>query len=84
MSYISDNFHKWKPEIHHYSNGRKAVEYITEEDGYPESVCIATINLPDEHIEDDEVIIKNYSETEGYISVYAKGWSYRTRAIHCL
>jgi hypothetical protein len=25
----------------------------------------ATVNVPDEHIEPDEVIIKNYSENEG-------------------
>jgi len=33
--------------------------------GYMETACIATINLPDEDLEADEVIIKDYSENEG-------------------
>lgn len=72
MSYITENFHKWTPAVHTYSNGRKAVEYTTEEDGYPESACIATINLPDEDIEADEVIIKDYSENEGIYEMMLK------------
>ncbi len=66
MSYITDNFHKWKPHIARYQdNNRIAIEYISFEEGYPERECIATINLPEEHLEDDEVIIKTYSKGEG-------------------
>lgn len=66
MSYITENFHKWTPEIAQYAeNDRIAIQYITEEDGYPEYACTATINLPKEHLEPGEVIIKNYSENEG-------------------
>ena len=64
-NYITENFHKWRPEVHQYPNGRLAVEYITEEDGYPESACIATINLPEEDIPYGYVIVKDYSENQG-------------------
>ncbi len=46
-----------------YANGRKAIRILDAEDGSP--VMTATVNVPDEHIEPDEVIIKNYSENEG-------------------
>ena len=46
-----------------YANGRKAIRILDAEDGIP--VMTATVNVPDEHIEPDEVIIKNYSENEG-------------------
>jgi hypothetical protein len=46
-----------------YANGRKAIRILDAEDGLP--VMTATVNVPDEHIEPDEVIIKNYSENEG-------------------
>jgi hypothetical protein len=72
MSWIHDNFHKFVPKIRHYSNGRPAVEYLMLSDepelaemGYMESACVATLNLPDEDLEADEVIIKDYSENQG-------------------
>jgi len=72
MSYISENFHKFVPVFGKYSNGRIALSYNELSDdpelaemGYMETACIATINLPDEDLETDEVIIKNYSECEG-------------------
>ena len=67
MSYISDNFHKFVPKFGKYSNGRIALEYlvIDEEMQMLVPACTATINLPYIKLEDDEVIIKNYSEGEG-------------------
>ena len=46
-----------------YANGRRAIRILDAEDGSP--VMTATVNVPDEPIEPDEVIIKNYSENEG-------------------
>jgi hypothetical protein len=46
-----------------YANGRKAIRIVDVEDGSP--IMTATVNLPDVHLEEDEVIIKNYSENEG-------------------
>lgn len=50
-----------------YSNGRTAMELVDATDGEP--VCTATVNIPETHIEKDEVIIKNYSENEGILDV---------------
>ena len=47
------------------SNGRTALELIDVEDGSP--VMVATVNVPDAHLEPDEMIIKNYSENEGVL-----------------
>ena len=46
-----------------YANGRKAIRILDAEDGSP--VMTATVNVPEAHLEPDEVIIKNYSENEG-------------------
>jgi hypothetical protein len=53
-----------------YSNGRTAIELIDCEDGFP--LMTATVNLPDAEIQDDEVIIKNYSENEGVLEFLIK------------
>jgi len=47
------------------SNGRTALELIDVEDGSP--VMTATVNIPDAHLEPDEMVIKNYSENEGVL-----------------
>ena len=48
-----------------YTNGRTAIQLIDKEDGCP--VMIATVNIPEEILEKDEVIIKDYSENEGML-----------------
>lgn len=66
MNYTQKNFHKWTPKIESYSNGRIAIQYYSYEGEYgPEQECVATINLPDQPLEKNEVIIKIYSENEG-------------------
>ena len=50
-----------------YANGRNAIELVDLYDG--QRVAIATVNLPDVDLADDEVIIRNYSETEGVLEV---------------
>ena len=45
------------------NNDRTAIE-LTEL-GTGEPVAIATVNIPEENIEADEVIIKSYSENQG-------------------
>jgi hypothetical protein len=55
-----------------YINGRTALQLIDVNDGM--QVAMATVNIPEEKIEEDEVIIKNYSENEGlFMELYAKG-----------
>ena len=48
-------------------NGRKAITLIDQEDGMP--FCTATINVPEIPLQDDEVIIKNYSENAGILEL---------------
>jgi len=46
-----------------YPNKRTALQLIDSEDGSP--VATATVNFPDEPLNNDEVLIKDYSENEG-------------------
>lgn len=48
-----------------YGNGRPALTLVDAIDFEP--VCVATINLPDTHLEENETIIKDYSENEGVL-----------------
>ena len=48
-----------------YSNNRTALELIDVEDGIP--YAIATVNLPDVLLQENEVLIKSYSENEGML-----------------
>ncbi len=54
-------------KVEYQNNGRAALEIIDESEGYPESVAIPTVNLPNEGIGHDEVFIKNWSENEGVL-----------------
>jgi hypothetical protein len=49
------------------NNGRTAITLIDENDGSP--ITTATINLPNVSLNDDEVIIKDYSENEGILNI---------------
>ena len=51
-------------------NGRTSLELIDVHDG--ELVMVATVNLTDERINEDELIIKNYSENEGVLESLQK------------
>lgn len=53
-----------------YQNGRTAIELNDSSTGEP--VAVATVNLPNEKIADDEVIIKNWSENEGMLATLEK------------
>jgi hypothetical protein len=48
-----------------YGNGRTALEFLDPEDGCP--IVVASVNLPDIHMEADEVAVKNYSENQGIL-----------------
>lgn len=52
---------RWK----NYNNRRRALEIIDAEDGCP--VMVATVNIPEVPLAENEVIIKNYSENEGVL-----------------
>tara|TARA_R110002126_G_scaffold263105_2_gene406115 strand:+ start:202 stop:510 length:309 start_codon:yes stop_codon:yes gene_type:complete len=48
-----------------YKNNRRSINLTDMEDGTP--VLTASINIPMEELDNDEVIIKNYSENEGIL-----------------
>lgn len=48
-----------------YSNGRPALELLDAEDDLP--FAVATVNLPDVLLGDNEVLVKDYSENEGML-----------------
>lgn len=50
--------------IKEYANGRTAICLFTE-NGEP--YMVATVNMPEIKLDDDEVIIKNYSENTGIL-----------------
>lgn len=53
-----------------YGNGRTAIQLVDKEDGAP--VCVATVNIPEAKLEEGEVIIKDYSENKGILSVLVR------------
>src|SRR5690554_2776075 len=46
-----------------YANGRIAIQLIDANDYCP--VATATVNIPEHHLNDDEIIVKGYSENKG-------------------
>jgi len=56
-----------KLEFSEYKNGRTAIIAVDAKDPSGAPVCVATVNIPGEDIEKDEVIIKDYSENEGVL-----------------
>lgn len=49
-----------------YENGRRALRLLDSETG--EQICVATVNVPQEFLEDDCAFIKNYSENAGMLN----------------
>lgn len=83
-SFTTVKFKRWIcfVEMGTYPNDRKAIELINAKNGEP--VLVATINVPEISIDEDEVIIKNYSENEGVLEalIIAKVISCPVRIIH--
>ena len=65
-------FKKWNCRLvwHRYGNNRRALELVDVVDGSP--VVMATVNLPDEKLDPDEVFIKDYSENDGLLDALMK------------
>ena len=62
---MKHNGNELRIETSTYANGRHAIKLYDEEDGMP--YATASINMPAEDLEDDEVIIKDYSENAGIL-----------------
>lgn len=61
-------FKNWlcNASVHYYSNERAAIVLTDVEDGG--QVATATVNIPEEKIEKDEIIVKDYSENKGMLN----------------
>lgn len=61
------------PEFGRYANGRLAISMLDPEDGSP--VCTLTTNLPDQHLNEGEVFIKDWAENAPIVEALLKeGW----------
>lgn len=59
--------------IRKYSNGRSAIELMEMDPAYgPTPYMTATVNIPNVLLQDNEVLIKDYSENEGITNFLAK------------
>lgn len=58
-------FKQWLCDVEQssYKNGRMALVLNDAEDGV--RIAIATVNIPNEQLDDDEVFIKDYAENAG-------------------
>ena len=61
-------YKEWNVTIYkgRYSNGRVALELIDADDG--EGIATATVNIPEESLNEGEAFIKDYSENEGMLA----------------
>ena len=62
-------FQKWNCNLtfSKYLNDRTAIMLIDADDGSP--VAIASVNLPETAMDDDEIAIKDYSENDGILEI---------------
>ena len=49
-----------------YRNGAKAISLVSVIDGSP--VAVATVNVEDYPLQDDQILVKDYSENAGMVS----------------
>ena len=56
--------------LHKYENGRTAIQLNDATDGHP--YAVASVNMPDVLLDDNEVLIKDYSENLGILDFLIK------------
>lgn len=62
-----------RPEFARYANGRLAIKMVDAEDGSPWATL--TVNMPDDHLADGEVFIKDWAENEEMVlALIDAGW----------
>lgn len=57
-------------QVKQYSNGRPAIVLLDFEDGSP--YAVATVNLPELNLEDNQTFVKSYSENAGMLDFLVK------------
>ena len=65
MIVVSFSDYKCIVQYAKYFNGRMAIQLIDFDDGSP--IATASVNLPDVHMETDEIAIKDYNENKGVL-----------------
>lgn len=65
-------FHHWLCDIQYltYPNGRTAIQLVDAEDQSP--IAVATVNIPEAPLKENQVLIKDYSENQGILDVLVK------------
>lgn len=70
------NFKSWNCFLslgYYGAGGRLAIQLISDEENsdkgvmYGEPIAVATVNIPEIPLKENEIIIKNYSENEGML-----------------
>lgn len=67
------------------AGGRLAIKLLSDEENadkgvyYGEPIAVATVNIPEIELKDNEIIIKNYSENEGMLETL-KNFGFITEA----
>lgn len=64
MTTVQTPFGLARVTIHHYRNGRPAIVLDDAETGEP--ICVASINIPEFPVADGFVLLKGWSENEGF------------------
>ena len=61
-------FKQWdcKINVRQYGNGRTALQLVDAKTSEP--IATATVNVPDAILEDNEILIKDYSENTGMLN----------------
>ncbi len=63
---------------HYGANGRLAIQLLSDEENadkgvyYGEPITVATVNIPEVPLKENEVIIKDYSENKGILETLQK------------
>jgi hypothetical protein len=68
--------------FHKYNNGRPAI--ILEDLTDLSTVAVASVNIPDELLEEDEIAIKDYSENEGMLECLVNAGVVSQPTRHCM
>ena len=65
-------FMRWecRVELNCYQNGRRSIHLVDKETGAP--IACATLNVPWYPLDEDAVIIKDYSENQGMLNALMK------------
>lgn len=67
---FDQTFEVW-PEASRYANGRLAISFVDNEGPFSK----VTTNLPDQHLNEGEVFVKDWSENEALVNALLEaGW----------